>query len=193
MTAELITHRMAGISAVFPDQIPIGAISGTAAAPSFAQCRHTGRPQPVNRAAVSQCWFGRSCADASDPGQPDDRDERRKQHPLDVQFIAGIREHGVLQPITAIRTDGVELRDGQRRAHAARQVDLATIPVSVVFESLPSGRWPRVMSSARSQAVGIPAFKPAHSSAARSNYGVHMAIPPIPAVLAPQEAEAQDR
>ena len=116
---------MAGISAVFPDQIPIGAISGTAAAPSFAQCRHTGRPQPVNR-AVSQCWFGRSCADASDPGQPDDRDERRKQHPLDVQFIAGIREHGVLQPITAIRTDGVELRDGQRRAHAARQVGLAT-------------------------------------------------------------------
>ena len=139
------------------------------------------------------CWFGRSCADASDPGQPDDRDERWKQHPLDVQFIAGIREHGVLQPITAIRTDGVELRDGQRRAHAARQVDLATIPVSVVFESLPSGRWPRVMSSARSQAVDIPAFKPAHSSAARSNYGVHMAIPPIPAVLAPQEAEAQDR
>jgi ParB-like nuclease domain len=41
--------------------------------------------------------------------------------PLDVQFVASIREHGVLQPITAIRTyDGVEVRDGQRRALAAR-------------------------------------------------------------------------
>ena len=42
---------------------------------------------------------------------------------------ASIREHGVLQPITAIRTDdGVEVRDGQRRALAARRVGLATIP-----------------------------------------------------------------
>lgn len=49
--------------------------------------------------------------------------------PSDVQFIASTREHGVLQPITAIRTDdGVEVRDGQRRALAARQVGLATIP-----------------------------------------------------------------
>ena len=125
----MITHRMAGISAVFPDQIPIEAISGTAAAPSFARCRNTGRPQPVNRAAVKPVLVRSLVADASDPGQPDDRDERRKQHPLDVQFIAGIREHGVLQPITAIRTDdGVEVRDGQRRALAAQQVSLATIP-----------------------------------------------------------------
>jgi ParB family chromosome partitioning protein len=56
-----------------------------------------------------------------------------------VQFVASIREHGVLQPITAIRTDdGVEVRDGQRRAPSPP--GLATIPVSVVFESLPSGR-----------------------------------------------------
>jgi hypothetical protein len=45
-----------------------------------------------------------------------------------VQFVASIREHGVLQPITAIRTDdGVEVRDGQRRAPSPP--GLATIPV----------------------------------------------------------------
>jgi hypothetical protein len=81
----------------------------------------------------------RSCADASDPGQPDDRDDRPKQHLLDVQFVVSIREHVVLQPITAIRIDdGVEVHDGQRRAPSPP--GLATIPVSVVFESLPSGR-----------------------------------------------------
>ena len=89
-----------------------------------------------------------------------------RNYTLDLQFTASIREHGVLQPITAIRTDdGVEVRAGQRRALAARQVSLATIAVSVVFESLPSGRWPRVTSSARSQAVGMPASEPARSSA----------------------------
>ena len=122
---------------MFPDEIPIGATSGTAAAPCLPNVADTRAPtarKPRSGKPVSVRSLG---ADAYDPGQPDDRDECRKQHPLDVQFIAGIREHGVLQPITAIRTDGVELRDGQRRAHAARQVDLATIPVSAVFESLP--------------------------------------------------------
>ena len=83
-----------------------------------------------------------------------------RNYTLDLQFTASIRERGVLQPITAIRTDdGVEVRAGQRRALAARQVSLATIAVSVVFESLPSGRWPRVTSSARSQAVGMPCLR----------------------------------
>jgi hypothetical protein len=40
---------------------------------------------------------------------------------LEPQFIASIGEHGVLQPVTAVRTDdGVEVRDGQRRTMAAR-------------------------------------------------------------------------
>ena len=52
---------------------------------------------------------------------------------LDPRFIASIREHGVLQPLTAIRTDaGIEVRDGQRRTLAAREAGLASIPVYVI-------------------------------------------------------------
>jgi hypothetical protein len=41
--------------------------------------------------------------------------------------VVSVREHGVLQPITGIRTpDGVEVRDGQRRTLAARQAGLPT-------------------------------------------------------------------
>jgi ParB-like nuclease domain len=55
---------------------------------------------------------------------------------LNTQFLASVREHGVLQPITAIRTaDGVEIRDGQRRTLAARHAGLATIPVYVLTTS----------------------------------------------------------
>jgi ParB family chromosome partitioning protein len=52
---------------------------------------------------------------------------------LDSQFVASVREHGVLQPITAVRTDtGIEVRDGQRRTLAAREAKLNTIPVYVL-------------------------------------------------------------
>ena len=52
---------------------------------------------------------------------------------LDPQFVASIAQHGVLQPITAVRTDdGVEVRDGQRRTLAARQARLSSIPVYVL-------------------------------------------------------------
>jgi ParB family transcriptional regulator, chromosome partitioning protein len=52
---------------------------------------------------------------------------------LDAEFVASIREHGVLQPITAIRTaDAIQVRDGQRRALAARQAGIATVPVYVL-------------------------------------------------------------
>ena len=48
--------------------------------------------------------------------------------PLEVPQQPG-RAHGVLQPITAIRThSGVQVRDGQRRTLAARQVGLPSIP-----------------------------------------------------------------
>jgi len=51
---------------------------------------------------------------------------------LDKPFLAGMREHGVLQPITAVPTAaGIEVRDGQRRTLAAREAKLATIPVYV--------------------------------------------------------------
>ena len=52
---------------------------------------------------------------------------------LEPQFIASIAEHGVLQPVTAVRTDaGVEVRDGQRRTLAAREAGLTSIPVYVL-------------------------------------------------------------
>jgi hypothetical protein len=52
---------------------------------------------------------------------------------LDAHFLASVREHGVLQPITAVRTEaGIEVRDGQRRTLAARKAKLETIPVYVL-------------------------------------------------------------
>ncbi len=48
---------------------------------------------------------------------------------LDPQFVASIAQHGVLQPVTAVRTDdGVEVRDGQRRTLAAREARLSQHP-----------------------------------------------------------------
>ena len=52
---------------------------------------------------------------------------------LEPQFVASIGEHGVLQPVTAVRTEtGVEVRDGQRRTLAAREAGLSSIPVYVL-------------------------------------------------------------
>lgn len=53
---------------------------------------------------------------------------------LTKQFIASIKENGVLVPITAVRTqDGtVRVRTGQRRTLAAREAGLERIPVYVI-------------------------------------------------------------
>jgi ParB family chromosome partitioning protein len=60
-------------------------------------------------------------------------DNVRDDAALDAAFVASIREHGVLQPITAIRTDdAIQVRDGQRRTLAARQAGIATVPVYVL-------------------------------------------------------------
>lgn len=52
---------------------------------------------------------------------------------LDAQFVASIKEHGVLIPLAAVRdNDGtVRVRAGQRRALAAREANLSTVPVYV--------------------------------------------------------------
>lgn len=52
---------------------------------------------------------------------------------LDAQFVASIKEHGVLIPIAAIRGDDGQLRvrAGQRRTLAARAAALTTVPVYV--------------------------------------------------------------
>ena len=60
-------------------------------------------------------------------------DNVRDDAARDKPFLASVREHGVLQPITAVPTAaGIEVRDGQRRTLAAREAKLATIPVYVL-------------------------------------------------------------
>jgi len=61
-------------------------------------------------------------------------DNIREAVTLEPGFVASIREHGVLQPVLAIRNpDGtLTVRDGQRRTLAARATDTATIPAYVV-------------------------------------------------------------
>ena len=52
---------------------------------------------------------------------------------LDAQFVASIKEHGVLIPIAAVRSDDgtVWVRAGRRRAWAAREANLSSVPVYV--------------------------------------------------------------
>jgi ParB family transcriptional regulator, chromosome partitioning protein len=53
---------------------------------------------------------------------------------LGKDFLASVRQHGVLVPITAVRTDDgvVTVRNGARRTLAAREVGLPTVPVYVL-------------------------------------------------------------
>ena len=55
---------------------------------------------------------------------------------LDADFLASIREHGVLVPIVAVRTgDGqVRVRHGHRRTLAAVETDRREVPVVVIGE-----------------------------------------------------------
>lgn len=58
----------------------------------------------------------------------------RTEAAVTKQFIASVKENGVLVPITAVRgSDGaVRVRTGQRRTLAAREAGLATVPVYVL-------------------------------------------------------------
>ena len=57
----------------------------------------------------------------------------RDEADIDADFLASIKEHGVLTPIAAVRdADGqLRVRAGQRRALAARAAGLPTVPVYV--------------------------------------------------------------
>lgn len=57
----------------------------------------------------------------------------RAQAHLDAQFLASLREHGVLMPVLVQRTaEGLHVRAGQRRTLGAIEADLATIPARIV-------------------------------------------------------------
>jgi ParB family chromosome partitioning protein len=53
---------------------------------------------------------------------------------LDKEFLASIKDHGVIEPIVAVRTESgeVRVRHGHRRTLAAIQAGHATVPVFIV-------------------------------------------------------------
>jgi ParB family chromosome partitioning protein len=61
-----------------------------------------------------------------------DGNVRGKVH-LPAEFVTSLRQHGVLEPIVAVRTadGGYRVRFGQRRTLAAIKAKLQTVPVSV--------------------------------------------------------------
>ncbi|WP_273735457.1 ParB/RepB/Spo0J family partition protein [Mycolicibacterium septicum] len=69
-----------------------------------------------------------------DPNELEIGDNVREYANLTKPFLSSIAEHGVLVPLTAVqRPDGViEVRNGQRRAAAARELGLASVPVYVL-------------------------------------------------------------
>ena len=69
-------------------------------------------------------------------------DNVRTEAALDRDFIASIKQHGVLMPITAVRDEdgNVLVRDGQRRTLAARQAGHPAIPAYVLPSAATSFR-----------------------------------------------------
>jgi ParB family chromosome partitioning protein len=63
----------------------------------------------------------------------------REDLQLNKEFVASVKDHGVLVPIVAVKTDdGLRVRFGHRRTAAAVQAGRATVPV-VVVESTTDG------------------------------------------------------
>jgi len=85
---------------------------------------------------AEQTEFGQGTLEHLDPNALETDGNVRDDLALTKQFIASIKENGVLVPITAVRTqDGsVRVRTGQRRTLAAREAGLPTIPVYVIGE-----------------------------------------------------------
>lgn len=69
-----------------------------------------------------------------DPASIQIEENVREAVELPREFVASIKQHGVLQPVLATRdSEGVvRVRDGQRRTLAAREAGVATIPAYVV-------------------------------------------------------------
>jgi len=74
-----------------------------------------------------------------DPATLEIGENVRDEAILDKSFLASIAEHGVLTPITAVRSadnpDVIRVRNGQMRTLAARELGLTTVPVYVLPSS----------------------------------------------------------
>jgi ParB family chromosome partitioning protein len=83
---------------------------------------------------AEQTTFEQGSLEHLDPATLETDGNVRDDPALTKQFIASIKENGVLTPITAVRAqDGtVRVRTGQRRTLAAREAGLETIPVYVI-------------------------------------------------------------
>jgi ParB family chromosome partitioning protein len=83
---------------------------------------------------AEQTEFEQGTLEHLDPNVLETDGNVRDDPALTKQFIASIKENGVLVPITAVRAqDGtVRVRTGQRRTLAAREAGLETIPVYVI-------------------------------------------------------------
>lgn len=72
-----------------------------------------------------------------DPNEIEVEINVRTEASLTKQFIASIKEQGVLVPVVAVREDGkVKVRAGQRRTLAAREAGLTSIPVYIANTDL---------------------------------------------------------
>jgi ParB family chromosome partitioning protein len=72
-----------------------------------------------------------------DPNEIEVETNVRTEASLTKQFIASIKEQGVLVPVVAVREDGkVKVRAGQRRTLAAREAGLTSIPVYIANTDL---------------------------------------------------------
>ncbi len=72
-----------------------------------------------------------------DPNEIEVETNVRTEASLTKQFIASIKEQGVLVPVVAVREDGkVKVRAGQRRTLAAREAGLTSIPVYIADTDL---------------------------------------------------------
>lgn len=72
-----------------------------------------------------------------DPNEIEVETNVRTEASITKQFIASIKEQGVVTPVVAVREDGkVKVRAGQRRTLAAREAGLTSIPVYIVDADL---------------------------------------------------------
>ena len=85
------------------------------------------------RERVHDTPIGENCPFSGSPGT-EFEDNVRDEVELDKEFLASLREHGVIVPIIAVRdAEGRTLvREGQCRTLGAREVGLTSVPVYVI-------------------------------------------------------------